>query len=199
MTRPHCLHWPSWNRRCLAVSVVAVALMLAACTGPGSDTFEPPPTAEVTPTLPVKYCIDQALFELVVEELSPDEFLERVHEDDVDDARAIVYPDDHPRAGEYVALQEWGEDQQRAWGVFITFPGELEDLMPILHERLAQELTPDEFLARLTEGERETVRGLIYPAEHPQAGEFISATNPEVFWGWYDYLNIRPAGEGCPW
>jgi hypothetical protein len=197
MTRPHYLRWLGRDRRCLAAVLVVVALGLVACTSTDRDTPQDPPTAEPTTTLPVERCLDQALFELVVEELSPAAFLDRVHEDDVEDARAIFYPDDHPHAGEYVPLDEWGDDQQRAWGLFITAPRPMNELLPMLYERLVEELTPDEFFSRLNEEELHALRDLVYPDGHTQAGEFVAAES--VGMSWEHYLLTHPAGEGCPW
>jgi hypothetical protein len=137
------------------------------------------------------------LFDLVVEELSPEEFLDRVHEDDVEDARAILYSDDHPHADEYIPLDEWGDDQQRAWGLFITAPRPTNELLPMLYERLVEELTPDEFYSRLNEEERHALRDLVYPDGHTRAGEYVGAES--VGMSWESYLLNRPAGDGCPW
>jgi hypothetical protein len=173
---------------------------MAACTSSGAEEPGGLPTPDPTSTLTAKQCANQALFEIAVEDLSPDEFLDRVHEDDVETARGIFYPDDHPRADEYVPWEEWELEQQRAWGVFLTAPDSgWDDLLRTLHERLVQEMSPDEFLARLTESERETVQNLVYPADHPRAGEFVPATDSGVVPAWDNYLFIRPAGEGCPW
>jgi hypothetical protein len=173
---------------------------MAACTSSGAEGPEDPRSADPTSTLPVEHCANQALFEIVVEDLSPEEFLERVHEDDVETAREILYSDGHPRAGEYIPWEEWELAQQRAWGVFLTAPRSgWDDLLRALHERLVLEVTPDEFFAGLTESERETVQNLVYPADHPQAGEFVPVTESGVVPAWDNYLFIRPAGDGCPW
>lgn len=197
MIRPPATNRPGRGRLCVAAALVTAGVGLAACTGSGSEPPGDPSTTGPTPTLPVTACLDQAVFELVVEELSPEEFLDRVHEDDVEAAQAIFYPDDHPQAGEYVPLPEWGPEQQRAWSVFITARRQMDDLLPILYERLVEQLTPEEFFSRLNEAEADAARNLVYPEDHPQAGEFV--TDRWVGLSWEQYLLTRSAGPGCPW
>ncbi|MGH3682319.1 MAG: hypothetical protein ACRDT2_18955, partial [Natronosporangium sp.] len=67
--------------------------------------------------------LDRAAYRAVTDELTPEDLLGRVDDEHVERVRALLYPDGHPRAGEFMPMQEWGEDQRRAWSVYVTTPG----------------------------------------------------------------------------
>jgi hypothetical protein len=64
--------------------------------------------------------VEHAVYESVTAELTPDEFLSRVDPADMDQLRVLIYPDDHPEAGQFVPMRKWNEVHHAAWGQFIT-------------------------------------------------------------------------------
>ncbi|MGH3682318.1 MAG: hypothetical protein ACRDT2_18950 [Natronosporangium sp.] len=103
------------------LGLLAVAgLALAGCTDsdPGFEPVQPSPTPII--------CQEHAwAYGRLTRQLEPEEFLSRVAEADLERVSAILYPEDHPRAGEFIPAEEWEEEQVSAWGVFITTPGNL--------------------------------------------------------------------------
>lgn len=94
-------------------------LALAGCADPAPD---PQPEPSPTPII----CEEHArAYERLTRRLSPEEFLSRVVEEDLERVGAILYPEGHTRAGEFIPVAEWGEAQLSAWGVYITTRGNL--------------------------------------------------------------------------
>lgn len=67
--------------------------------------------------------INQAAYRAVTSELTPERLLARVAEEDTDRVQALLFPDDHPNAGEFIPMPEWGDAQREAWSVYVTTPG----------------------------------------------------------------------------
>jgi hypothetical protein len=66
--------------------------------------------------------VEHAVYESVTTELTPDEFLGRVDQADVNQLQVLIYPDDHPEAGQFMPMHEWDDEHHAAWGTFITAP-----------------------------------------------------------------------------
>lgn len=106
------------ERRVGLVATIVAGLALAGCTDsdPGFEPVEPSPTPII--------CQEHAwAYGRVTRQLEPDEFLSRVADEDVERVSAILYPEDHPRAGEFIPVEDWEEEQVSAWGVYITTRG----------------------------------------------------------------------------
>lgn len=101
------------------VGLLTAGLVLAGCTDPESDPLpEPSPTPIV--------CEEHArAYERLTRQLSPEDFLSRVVEEDVERVSAILYPEGHPHAGEFIPADEWEHKQKVAWDVYITTRGNL--------------------------------------------------------------------------
>lgn len=108
-----------WRRAGLVAAIVA-GLALAGCThsDPGFQPVEPSPT----PLL----CQEQAwAYGRVTRQLEPEEFLSRVADEHVERVSAILYPEGHPQAGEFIPVEEWEHEQKVAWEVYVSTPGNM--------------------------------------------------------------------------
>ncbi|QSB13253.1 hypothetical protein JQS43_16655 [Natronosporangium hydrolyticum] len=132
--------------------------------------------------------------------MSGEELLENVYEDDIEHASALIYPDDHPRAGEIIPLEEWEREQRAGWERFVSFRDNEVPIYERTYDRMIEEVSPEEFRSRVHPHAEERVTSLFYPAGHPQAGEFI----PSAEWqdgqlgDWTSFLTLRPDDLPCP-
>ncbi|QSB13252.1 hypothetical protein JQS43_16650 [Natronosporangium hydrolyticum] len=134
------------------------------------------------------------------EVLTAEELLENVHENDVEQASALIYPEDHPRAGEIIPFQDWGPEQRAGWEKYISLQSNRGPILETTYDRMTKVVPPEDFRSRVHSSAEDSVAELFYPRGHAEAGEFIPSSEWEDkhFKAWEFYLSRRPANLPCP-
>lgn len=145
-------------------------------------------------------CWMYAPAQIAHEVLTAEELLENVHENDIEQASALIYPEDHPNAGDIIPFEEWEPEQRAGWEKFISLQSNRGPILETTYDRMIEQISPEEFRSRVHSHAKDSVADLFYPNGHSRAGEFIPSSEWEdrQFEAWEFYLSRRPANLPCP-